>query len=134
MPTIDLQINSKIRAILARHWVDAEKLQFRTTGGTVRFHGVLARQGSFAGCEVDATLVEVLISEIRRISGVQKVYFTGVEIERRNLRIGETEDGDIGSFEGTRKCKLEGAEAARPRAATDKKPSRTQPRDSVSFR
>ena len=134
MPTTDLQINSRIRAILARHWVDAEKLQFRTTGGTVRFHGVLARQGSFAGCEVDTTLVEVLISEIRRTPGVQKVYFTGVEVERRNARIGHAGDVELDSFEGTRKRKLEGPEAARHRAAADKRPSRTQQSDSVSSR
>jgi len=99
---MDLQINSKIRAILARHWIDSEKLHFRTTGGTVRFHGVLARQGSFTVCEVDTTLLEVLINEIRRTPGVQKVYFTGVELERRGRMIEAIEGGDIHSPEGTR--------------------------------
>jgi hypothetical protein len=97
MPTMDLQINAKIRAILARHWIDSEKLHFRTTGGTVRFHGVLARQGSFKVCEVDTTLLEVLIYEIRRTPGVQKVYFTGVELEQRDREIEVIEGGDIHS-------------------------------------
>ena len=81
MPAIDLQISSQVRAILARHWIDAERLHFRTTGGTVRFHGVLARKGSFVACDLGMSLMEVLIHEIRRVPGVQKVYFTGVEIE-----------------------------------------------------
>lgn len=134
MPTIDLQINSKIRAVLARHWVDAEKLQFRTAAGTVRFHGVLARQGSYAACDVETSLVEVLINEIRRISGVQKVYFTGVEVEQRNARIDATLDGGgIDSYEGGRRRKPESPEAARARSVTDKKRSTTQQWDSVPF-
>jgi len=85
MPAIDLQISSQVRAILARHWIDAERLHFRTTGGTVRFHGVLARQGSFMARDVGMSLLEVLIHEIRRVPGVQKVYFTGVEVEQRDV-------------------------------------------------
>jgi hypothetical protein len=107
MPSIDLLINSRIRAILARHWVDAEKLQFRTTAGTVRFHGVLARQGAVATCDIDSTLVEVLINEIRRIEGVQKVYFTGVEIERRDHKVGVNEEGEIDSHQGMGKRTME---------------------------
>jgi hypothetical protein len=130
MPTNDLQINSKIRAIFARHWVDAEKLQFRTTAGTVRFHGVLARQGSFTVCDADTTLLEVLINEIRRISGVQKVYFTGVEVEHNQSRRVAVEDDGIDSCETTSKGKLGAPEAARARAGTDMNRSRTEPRDS----
>jgi hypothetical protein len=99
MPTIDLQINANIRAILARHWIDAEKLHFRTTGGTVRFHGVLARQGSIAVPDLDTTLVEVLVTEMRRTPGVLKVYFTGVEVERRNRVLCPIESGEIHSYE-----------------------------------
>jgi len=88
----DLDINSKIRAILTRHWIDADRLRFRTTAGTVRFHGTLARQGSLMVCDVEATLIEVLINEIRHVPGVQKVYFTGVELERRTCKI-EALDG-----------------------------------------
>ena len=91
MPTSDLQINSKIREILARHWVDAEKLQFRTAAGTVRFHGLLARQGYGVAGGVNTLLLETLISEMRSIAGVQKVYFTGVEIEQ-NPNVGVTGD------------------------------------------
>jgi hypothetical protein len=102
MPIIDLQINAKIRAILARHWIDAERLHFRISSGTVRFHGVLARIGSFAVCDVDTTFVETLVDEIRRAPGVQKVYFTGVEIERRKRVLTGIEGGEVLAREGTR--------------------------------
>jgi len=100
MPATDLLISAKIRAILASHWIDAEKLQFRTASGTVRFYGVLARQGSFGLCDVGTAFVEVLLAEIQRTPGVQKVYFTGVEIEHHK-RLGITEDDEILSCEGT---------------------------------
>jgi hypothetical protein len=102
MPTIDLQITAKIRAILARHWIDPEKLHFRTSGGTVRFNGVLARQGAYAVCNVDGTFVEVLVDEIRRTPGVEKVYFTGVEIERRRRVVGATDGEEALSGDATR--------------------------------
>jgi hypothetical protein len=91
MPTSDLQISAKIRAILASHWIDAERLQFRTTRGTVRFYGVLARQGTFGLCEMGTSFVEILVDEIQSTPGVEKVYFTGVEIERHKR---STENGE----------------------------------------
>ena len=93
MPTTDLQISASIRALLASHWIDTEKLHFRTTAGTVRFYGVLARQGSFAVCALSKTFFEALADEIQRTPGVQKVYFTGVEIERHK-RTSATEGED----------------------------------------
>jgi hypothetical protein len=95
MPTIDLQISAKIRAVLARHWIDTEKLRFGAAAGVVRFSGVLARQGAHSVCDVDATFVEMLVDEIRRIQGVEKVYFTGVEIERRRRMMGATEGNEV---------------------------------------
>ena len=109
MPINDLDINAKIRAILARHWIDADKLRFRTTGGTVRFHGTLARQGSLMVCDVEATLIEVLINEIRHVPGVQKVYFTGVDLEQRTRRIDALDGAEIYQ-------RPESPEAARTRA------------------
>ena len=112
MPAIDLLINSNIRAILARHWIDTEKLHFRTTGGTVRFHGVLARQGSLKAPEVNGTVLEAVMHEIRRIPGVQKVYFTGVEIEHRSHRVATVEDEEIHVYEVTFRRKPEAKEIA----------------------
>ena len=134
MPTTDLQINSKIRAILARHWVDAERLQFRTTAGTVRFHGVIARQGFFTFSDVDTSLVEILINEIQRISGVQKVYFTGVEFEKHTSRIDAPEDREIDWHGGARKRKPETPEAARSKAVVDKRRSWAQESRSAPIR
>ena len=134
MSTTDLHINSKIRAVLARHWVDAEKLQFLTAAGTVRFHGVLARQGCAAVCDVETSLMEVLIGEIRRISGVRKVYFTGVTIEQqRDLGIGAPEAPEVDSFKGTRQRKPESPEEDPARALADKRRSRSQRREPLRF-
>ena len=116
MPTNDLQIDSRIRAILAGHWIDTQKLHFWTNGGTVRFSGVIVRHASCPACDVDMTVVEVLMNEIRRTPGVRRVYFTGVKVEKRKRSIRPIEAGTIHSYEGARKRIPEPPEPARARA------------------
>jgi hypothetical protein len=71
----DFQINSRVRAILARSWIDLQKITFGSFRGTVRFSGELCLLGGRTnGCS-KKNQVESLEYEVRAIRGVQRIFF-----------------------------------------------------------
>ena len=80
----DTRIAEQVRRVLTRFWIDASELRYTCTRGTLRFHGLLRRLPSAdRDCPLYEPVIEVLTQEIRRLRGVQKVYFTGVQVEER---------------------------------------------------
>ena len=68
------QIHAEIRRVLARHWIDPERLQFGAHRGIVRISGELHYTRS-AGRSPSTSIVEVLQAEILRIREVTRVQF-----------------------------------------------------------
>lgn len=69
----DFKINSKVRAVLARHWIDLTRLSFASVNGIVRLSGTLRRMSSesgekhFSGQNIDKIETEILaIKEVKR--------------------------------------------------------------------
>lgn len=75
MPTSDFQINSGVRSILAKHWIDLKKVQVGAFHGTVRLTGELSRLGGECGSGHEERLIDTLELEIRALRGVARVYF-----------------------------------------------------------
>lgn len=71
----DFQINSGVRSLLAKHWIDLKKVQLGAFHGTVRLTGELCRLGGECASDHDPRLVDNLDAEIRMIRGVERVYF-----------------------------------------------------------
>ncbi len=71
MPASDFRINSLVRSVFARHWIDLRRVRFASFRGSVRISGELCVLGS----RPDAARVEILESEIRDLKGVKQVYF-----------------------------------------------------------
>ena len=91
----DLKINSNVRAVLCRHWVDLQKLNYASFKGAVRLQGELAYLGTrVVGC--DLALLEFIEQEIRRIDGVKRV---NLDIE--NIRKSKTGKWEMGAKTGT---------------------------------
>ena len=68
----DLHINCAVRKVMVRHWIDLGKLSMRTTRGVVRLGGALNRLPGAVG-ELNATLIMVIIAEIKRVPHVRRV-------------------------------------------------------------
>ncbi len=83
MGTEDVRITEQVRRVLARHWIDPTDLRWTCTKGTLRFRGTFRRLPSPESPPVGEPLLETVSQEIRRLQGVQKVYFTGVQVEER---------------------------------------------------
>ncbi len=75
----EYRINRGVKSILTRHWVDTSHILFQTSGGVVRFRGILATTGDQRG-SFDASLMEIIAAEVRAISGVCRVIYADVEI------------------------------------------------------
>jgi hypothetical protein len=86
-PPNDHEINRRVRAVLSRHWVDLASTNFASRKGIVRVSGDLKRVGPQAGRPMESTSLNILDSEMRRLSGVQRVHF-----DLANWR--RTEDGE----------------------------------------
>lgn len=78
----DFRANSRIRSVLARHWVDLQKLRFGAFRGTVRLSGELCHLGSGRFGSSEAVKLESLEQDMRRIPGVRHVYFDLVNWQR----------------------------------------------------
>lgn len=74
-PPNDHEINRKVRAVLSRHWVDLSSTAFASRKGIVRVTGDLKRVGPQAGRPMESTSLNILDTEVRRVSGVQRVHF-----------------------------------------------------------
>ncbi len=76
MGASDFKINSRVRSVLARHWIDLNKVGLSSISGTVRLTGILCRLSS----ESDVTSftgqhLAQLESELLSIREVKRVYF-----------------------------------------------------------
>ena len=70
----DTEVRSDIRAILARHRIDMQQVQYRVTGGIVRLCGELLYLGG-RGQAVELGVVEALERDLAAARGVRDVYF-----------------------------------------------------------
>ena len=75
MAVTDIRINSMVRAVIARNWIDLQRLRYGSFRGTVRISGTLCYLGARASQNFDPGKLEVLESEIRRIPGAKRIYF-----------------------------------------------------------
>ncbi len=75
MSVSDLTINSAVRRILSRHWVDLSEIRFGAFRGTVRFTGVLCHLSGRLPDHGKMTLLGAIEQETRRICGVQHLHF-----------------------------------------------------------
>ena len=70
----DFRINSQVRSLLARHWIDLKKIQIGSFRGTVRITGELSRLGGEGCPPYEPHLIETLEMEIRALADVERVY------------------------------------------------------------
>jgi len=68
----DLEINSRVRKILIRHWMDLGHVSIRTSRGQVSVFGVLRKLPMAAG-KLTAQLVGTIFSEIAHVPSVARV-------------------------------------------------------------
>lgn len=74
----DAHINSRVRGVFARHWIDLQKVQFASSRGAVRISGELCfldSEDDEDGAECTRARREILEYEIKRIRGVKRVHF-----------------------------------------------------------
>ena len=76
MGASDFKINSKVRAVLARYWVDLARVGFSSVGGTVRLTGVLCRLSSESDlAPFTKQKMAQLEAELLSIREVKRIYF-----------------------------------------------------------
>ena len=75
MSASDFIVNSQIRSVLARHWIDLQKIKFGCFKGTVRLSGELLPLGSRSAKDFETSMMEKLEMDLRRIRGVIRVYY-----------------------------------------------------------
>ena len=75
MAASDFRTNSAVRSVLARHWIDLQRIKFGCFRGTVRFGGTLAFLGARTASRIDSSKLETLEREVKRVQGVSRVYF-----------------------------------------------------------
>lgn len=68
----DLEINSAVRRVLVRHWIDLGRISIRTQKGKVTLRGHLDKL-SESDQPLTGTVVESIIGDVRRIHGVLRV-------------------------------------------------------------
>ena len=100
MPVSDFRINSRVRSVFARHWVDLQKVRFASFRGTVRVSGEISILGSHAAGQIDPAKISVLETEIRQIKEVKQVFFELIGWRRG----GSGEWEYVGSRTGTGGC------------------------------
>ena len=81
MAISDFKVNSLVRSVLARHWIDLQRVRYATFRGTVRIRGNLSRLGAGDRPQLTPADLEIFEHEIRRIRGANRVCF-----ELRNWR------------------------------------------------
>ena len=68
----DLEVMRQARKVLVRHWIDLGRISLRSTGGTIRVRGTLARLPGYND-ELIAPVVDAMFNEISRIRGVNRI-------------------------------------------------------------
>lgn len=105
MDVPDIQIKTRVRSVLARHWIDLNRLTFDCCRGSVRFHGEIALVEGHGGSST-ASLLDTLEAEIKAVPGVKSVYFIGVTFDSDSE--GERRDGlelSVSDLEITRRIR-----------------------------
>ena len=67
MAASDFRINSLVRSVFARHWIDLQRVRYASFGGAVRVSGELCVLGGQPQAKIDGARVEILEAEIRRL-------------------------------------------------------------------
>ena len=75
MSVQDLELNCHVRGILARHWIDSNRLSFRARRGHVQLAGEWLVIGEPRDKQRTAGVLQVVESEIRRAQAVRTVTF-----------------------------------------------------------
>ena len=75
MPASDFRINSMVRSVLARHWIDLQKIVIGSFRGTVRLTGELCHIGNDGVRVPEPRQLDNVEAEIRAIPEVERVYF-----------------------------------------------------------
>jgi len=70
-----LQINSGVRSVLARHLVDPRGVEVSASRGVVRLRGQIYRLGEGPYNPMSPETLQVMEGEIVRIKGVSRVFF-----------------------------------------------------------
>jgi len=92
MATDDVRISEQVRRVLTRHWIDLTDLRFSCTRGVLRFFGTLRRVPNEEKLRLTENLLEMISHEIRRLPGVEKVYFANVQLEETWVDAEEVDD------------------------------------------
>ncbi len=72
----DFQINSRVRGIFAKHWLDTSRLSVVTIKGNVYIGGYVRKLPAVSlDIEVNEDLMETINFEIGRIKGVKRVTY-----------------------------------------------------------
>ena len=79
MAVADLQIKTRVRSILTRHWIDLTRVGIDCCRGSVRFRGEISLAEGHR-CSSPVALLDTLESEIKQIPGVKSVYLVGVTV------------------------------------------------------
>jgi hypothetical protein len=75
MSVQDLELNCHVRGVLARHWIDSNRISFHTRRGHVQLAGELRVIGAPKNKERTAGVLQAVESEIRRVQAVRTVSF-----------------------------------------------------------
>ena len=75
MEVSDSRIKSLVKAVFARHWIDLQKIEYRSIRGTVHVRGELRQLSGRTSSVRDSSLLEAIETELKRIPGVNQVYF-----------------------------------------------------------
>lgn len=76
MGAVDFKVNSAVRSVLSRHWIDFTRIGFGSVNGTVRLAGILARLSNESEeSHLTAKNVMQIESELTAIKSVKRVYF-----------------------------------------------------------
>jgi hypothetical protein len=73
----DTEIRSEVRALLSRHRIDLQRIQFRIASGTVRVSGELAYHGGAGATfqRMPTSALEALEHDLAVTRGVKHTYF-----------------------------------------------------------
>lgn len=100
MGVADLQIKTKVRAVLSRHWIDLTRIGFDCCRGSVRFRGEIVLSEGHR-CSSPGPLIDALEAEIKRIRGVKSVYLMGVTVAASSRAPSQESSGESDGIEAT---------------------------------
>ena len=76
MAVSDFQINSRVRGIFSKHWLDTSQLSVVTIKGNVYVGGNIKKLAAVSSkIEINEDLMESIDFELRRIKGVKRVTY-----------------------------------------------------------